>query len=136
VLIYDGDCPFCSVAASAIRRVEDVAAVPWENDAAQRFLAAQFGETPFALALADAGEETVYLGRSAARELAERAGMPALVRNLVDGNYESLADAVQTVSGSDQEVDLYHGTTAFTEAAREAHPALADTARGEPATVE
>ncbi|MFC6772216.1 DUF393 domain-containing protein, partial [Halorubrum pallidum] len=29
VLIFDGDCPYCSVAALALRRLDGVVAVPW-----------------------------------------------------------------------------------------------------------
>jgi predicted DCC family thiol-disulfide oxidoreductase YuxK len=78
VLVYDGECPLCSAAATALRRVGAVGAIEWEDDPAQAFLAAQFGETPFALVFADSREERVYVGREAARELCERAGMPVL----------------------------------------------------------
>lgn len=76
VLIFDGDCPYCSVAAVALRRLEGVAAVPWEADPVGPFLDAQFGSRPFAMVLVDPGEGRVYAGRSAAEELAERAGTP------------------------------------------------------------
>jgi len=69
VLIFDGDCPYCSVAAVALRRLEGVAAVPWEADPVGPFLDAQFGSRPFAMVLVDPGEGRVYAGRSAAEEL-------------------------------------------------------------------
>lgn len=125
VLIYDGECPFCSAAASALRRVRDVGAVPWGDEAAQAFLVAQFEEAPFALVLADAGEERVYVGREAARELCERAGVPVLVRDIVGENYETVADAIRTVSGLDRDPDPYHGTYPLADAARERFDALA-----------
>lgn len=125
VLIYDGECPFCSAAASALRRVRDVGAVPWSDETAQSFLVAQFEEAPFALVLADADEGRVYVGRDAAREFCERAGVPVLVGDIVGENYEAVADAIRTVSGLDREPDPYHGTYPLTDAAREQFDALA-----------
>ena len=118
VLLYDGDCPFCSAASTAVRRLEDVGVVSWDDPAAQAFLEAQFGEAPFALFFVDIEAETVWAGRAAARELCERAGMPVLVQDIVDENYERLADAIRFVSGVDREVDPYH----------DAYPLAADAA--------
>lgn len=109
VLVFDGDCPFCSAAASAMRRLDDVGAVPWEDEAAQRFLEAQFDDTPFVLAFVDGVAGRVWVGREAARELCERAGVPVLVQDLVGDNYETLADAIRTVSGLERGPDEYHG---------------------------
>ncbi|QLK26650.1 DUF393 domain-containing protein [Natrinema zhouii] len=108
ILLYDGDCPFCSAASTAMRQLEAVGIVPWEEPAAQAFLDAQFGEAPFALFFADIEAETVWAGRAAASELCERAGIPVLVRDIVDENYERFADAIQSVSGTDHEIDPYH----------------------------
>ncbi|MDS0475030.1 DUF393 domain-containing protein [Natrinema sp. 1APR25-10V2] len=108
VLLYDGDCPFCSAASTAMRQLESVGVVAWDDPAAQAFLEAQFGETPFALFFADVRAETVWAGRAAATELCDRAGMPVLVQDIVDESYERFADAVQTVSGTDREIDPYH----------------------------
>ncbi|UPV73679.1 DUF393 domain-containing protein [Halorussus limi] len=125
VLIYDGECPFCSAAASALRRVEGVGAIEWEDEPAQAFLAAQFGETPFALVFADSREGRVYVGREAARELCDRAGMPVLVQDIVGDNYESLADAIRSVTGVEGEPDPYHGEFPLAEEARDAFGELA-----------
>lgn len=144
VLVYDGECPFCSAAASALRRLEGVGAIAWGDDAAQSFLAAQFGETPFALVFADSEAECVYLGREAARELCERAGLPVLIGDVVGDNYESLADAVRTVTGvsaseargSSSDVsdgvegdpDPYHGEYPMTDDAKATFDELAENA--------
>lgn len=128
VLIYDGECPYCSVAAVAVRRLEDVAVVSWYDDAAQTFLAAQFEEVPFAMVLADAARERVYAGRSAARELADRAGTPELVGSLVGDNYERIAAAVGRASGRDREPDAYHGEYPLRDGAAAAFEALATAA--------
>lgn len=117
VLVYDGECPFCSAAASALRRLEDVGAVAWKDESAQNFLRAQFGETPFAMVFVDREEAHVWVGREAARELCERAGMPTLVGDIVGDNYESLADAIRTVAGLDDSPDPYHGTVPLAEEA-------------------
>ena len=79
VLVYDGECPYCSIAAVALRRLRSIGAVSWYDDVAQSFLEAQFDERPFAMFLVDRRRERVYAGRSAAEELADRAGTPGIV---------------------------------------------------------
>lgn len=129
VLVYDGDCPFCSAAASALRRLDRVAAIEWDHEVSRAFLAAQFGEVPFALVLVDRKDGTVWIGRAAARELCERAGLPALVQDVVGDNYEAVADAVRTVTGVERDPDPYHGTVDLAPGAREQFDALAANAR-------
>ena len=132
VLVHDGECPFCSAAATALRRIPGVGAVSHYDDAARRFLDAQFEDVPFALVFADVEEGRVYVGREAARELCERAGLPVLVSDLVGGNYESMADAVRSVAGLDRDPDPYHDAVPMTDAAREAFVPLADAAGSTP----
>lgn len=132
VLVFDGDCPFCSAAASALRRVRGVGAVPWGDDAAQSFLDAQFDETPFALVFVDDEEGRVYVGREAARELCERAGMPTLVGDIVGDNYESIADAIRTVAGLEDDPDPYHGVYPIVDDASERFDALSTNAGSMP----
>ncbi len=130
VLVYDGDCPFCSAAATAMRRLPQVGAVAWDDDAAQSFLRAQFGAVPFALVFVDVEAERVYVGREAARELCERAGLPVLVGDLVGDNYESIADAVRTATGLDRDPDPYHDVLPLAEGAHDHADELAAAARG------
>ena len=118
VLIYDGDCPYCSVAAAALRRVDAVGAVPWDGAAAQSFLDAQFGDQPFAMFLADVRQNRVYAGRTAAAELAERAGTPSLVGSLVRENYDRIAAVVGAASGRTRDPDDYHETYPMADDAR------------------
>jgi hypothetical protein len=125
VLVYDGECPFCSAAASALRRLDGVGAIAWDENAAQSFLEAQFGETPFALVFADSQTERVYVGRDAARELCERAGIAVLIQDVVGDNYESIADAIRTVTGVDGEPDPYHGEYPMADGASEEFEKLA-----------
>ncbi|WP_144920107.1 thioredoxin domain-containing protein [Halorubrum salsamenti] len=119
VLIFDGDCPYCSVAAVALRRLEGVVAVPWEAEPVGPFLDAQFGSRPFAMVFVDPGERRVYAGRSAAEELAERAGTPEIVGGLVRDNYDRIAGVVGTLSGRGRDPADVHDTYDLTEAASE-----------------
>jgi hypothetical protein len=108
VLIYDGECPYCSVAARALERAQGVGAISWYETSAQSFLQAQFGGTPFAMVLVDATEETVYAGESTAEELTRRAGMPGLVGSLVRDNYETIARVVGAASNRGRDPDDVH----------------------------
>ncbi|RAW46159.1 DUF393 domain-containing protein [Halorubrum sp. 48-1-W] len=119
VLIFDGDCPYCSIAAVALRRLDDVEAVPWEADPVGPFLDAQFGARPFAMVLVDPGERRVYAGRSDAEELAERAGTPGIVGGLVRDNYDRIAGAVGVLSGRDRDPADFHDAYDLTEEAVE-----------------
>ncbi|MEF8819992.1 MAG: DCC1-like thiol-disulfide oxidoreductase family protein [Haloferacaceae archaeon] len=136
VLIYDGDCPYCSVAAAALRRAEGVGAVPWTGDAAQSFLTAQFDreEAPFAMFLVDERRRRVYAGRAAAEELAERAGAPTLVGSLVRENYETIASVVGLASGRERDPADYHAIYPLDDAARERFGALRGAAVAEAPT--
>ncbi|KYH27802.1 hypothetical protein HAPAU_04730 [Halalkalicoccus paucihalophilus] len=124
VLIYDGECPLCSAAATALRRLPGVGAIPWYDDPAQEFLAAQFEEVPFALVFVDSEEGRVYAGRAAASELCERASLPVLVQDIVGENYEEIADAIGTVVGQDRDPDPYHDRYPLTAGAGKRFEAL------------
>lgn len=117
VLIYDGDCPYCSLAAVALKQLDDIVAVSWYADPVEDFLRAQFDDTPFAMVLVDPDEEIVYAGRSAAQELADRAGTPGIVGSLVRDNYETIAGIVGGLSGRDRPPADYHDTYSLQVAA-------------------
>lgn len=125
VLIYDGECPYCSIAARALEEIDDIGAISWYDDPAQDFLEAQFGDTPFAMVLVDEREGTVYAGKTAAKELSDRAGMPGLVGSLVRDNYESIAKVVGLASGRGRDPDDVHERYELTEAGAAAFDALA-----------
>ena len=108
ILIFDGECPYCSVAARTLEALDTVGAISWYDDAAQAFLEAQFDETPFAMFLVDRRRERVYAGRSAAKELADRAGTPGIVGSLVRDNYDRIAKVVGAASGRGRDPDDYH----------------------------
>jgi len=59
----------------------------------------------------------VYAGRSAAEELAERAGPPEIVGGLVRDNYDRIAGVVGTLSGRGRDPDDVHETYRLTDAA-------------------
>jgi len=126
VLILDGECPYCSVAAVALKRLDDVVAVSWYADPVEEFLDAQFGERPFAMVLVDPDERRVYAGRSAAQELADRAGTPGIVGSLVRENYERIAGVVGALSGRGRDPDDYHDTYRLGDSATALLPALRD----------
>ncbi|WP_396612432.1 DCC1-like thiol-disulfide oxidoreductase family protein [Haloferax sp. S1W] len=133
VLIYDGECPYCSVAATALKRLDDVTAISWYDDAAQAFLAAQFDEVPFAMVLVDEDEKRVYAGGTAAKELADRAGTPGIVGSLVRDNYDTIAKAVGVASGRGRDPDDFHSVYPLREAAADLFDTLAANAERHPA---
>lgn len=130
ILIYDGDCPFCSAAATALRRLPETGIISWYHDAAQDFLMAQFDDIPFALAFVDRHDEQVFVGRDAARELCGRAGLPVLIQDLVHDNYELVADAIRTSTGMDRNPDPYHDVLPLSQDARNAYLDLDQNAEG------
>lgn len=132
VLVYDGECPYCSIAARALRELDDVGAISWYDDAAQAFLERQFGETPFAMFLVDRRERRVYAGRAAAEELADRAGTPGIVSSLVRDNYERIADVVGAVSGRGRDPDDYHDVYPLADDAADLFETLVDAAAERP----
>lgn len=128
VLIYDGECPYCSVAARALEAIDDIGAISWYDDDAQSFLDAQFGETPFAMVLVDNDEKQVYAGKAAAEELTQRAGMPGLAGSLVRDNYETIARVVGLASGRGRDPDDVHEQYDLTDDGAAAFEALAGSA--------
>ncbi len=139
VLVFDGECPYCTVAARALERAKGVGSVSWYDERAQSLLRAQFpdhegdDDVPFAMFLVDPAEDRVYGGRSAARELAERAGLPSAVGGAVGDNYDTIASVVGTLSGRNREAADYHDTYPLRPAAAEQFDALAAVAeRGRP----
>lgn len=120
VVLYDADCPYCSAATRALRRVDGLGAVGWDEPAARSFLEAQFGEAPFAVVLVDAPRGTVHVGKDAARELAGRAGLPDLVGDVVADEFDRIEAAVDRLGGRDRSADDMHGEYELTDRAREA----------------
>ena len=135
ILIFDGECPYCSVAARTLEALDTVGAISWYDDAAQAFLDAQFGDTPFAMFLVDRRRERVYAGRSAAKELADRAGTPGIVGSLVRDNYDRIATVVGAASGRDRDPDDYHDIYQLDEGASALFDRLVAAARDRPESI-
>lgn len=118
VVIFDGDCPVCSRAAGAIRRIDNVGVIAWTDEASQAFLAAEFDPVPFSMVFIDVTEETIYVGEAAAKVIAERAGIPSLVSTFLEDHYHTIATALQRTVGSGVDPDPTGGQfelTAFDE---------------------
>jgi hypothetical protein len=82
--------------------------------------------------LVDPSESAVYAGRSAAEELADRAGMPGALGSLVRDNYETIASVVGLASGRGRDPDDYHERYELTDDARERYERLTTTASDGP----
>ncbi len=117
VLIFDAECPYCTVAASTLRRIDNLQLIGWDDPMAQRFLEAQFEDVPFAMALIESGEGQVHMGRAAAARLAMRAGSPALMGTLVRTQYDRIAETVGRLSGRARAVDDVGGHYDLTDRA-------------------
>jgi predicted DCC family thiol-disulfide oxidoreductase YuxK len=135
VLVFDGECPYCSVAARALEKLDDVVAISWYDEPAQRALEAQFGATPFAMVLFDRERNRAYAGRSAAKELADRAGMPGIVGSLVRSNYDTIADVVGKASGRGRDPDDVHDEYPLAPGVRDLFDDLVDASAAEPAAL-
>lgn len=66
----------------------------------------------------------MWVGREAARELCDRAALPVLVQNVAD-NYQSVADAVRTVTGATHDPDSHYARYPPADGALAAVPAFA-----------
>jgi predicted DCC family thiol-disulfide oxidoreductase YuxK len=132
VLIYDGECPYCSVAAVALKRTQGIGVVSWYDDAAQAFLAGQFEDAPFAMVLADVRRRRVYAGEAAAKELSDRAGMPGAFGDALSANYDTIADVVGRLSGRGRDPDPVDGRYPMADAARATFTDLASVATDRP----
>ncbi|XGI84158.1 DCC1-like thiol-disulfide oxidoreductase family protein [Halorutilales archaeon Cl-col2-1] len=126
VIIYDGECPFCSTASRALERLEDVGAVSWYDDEAQWFLEAEFGETPFVLFLVDSEEGKVYAGGDAAEELADRAGLPGLVGDLLGDRYETVSEVIRKVTRTEGSPESFDGVYEIEDEANDLFDELAE----------
>ncbi|WP_251328401.1 DUF393 domain-containing protein [Haloplanus pelagicus] len=117
VLIFDRGCPFCSAAASALRRLPKVGVLAWNGDAAQQFFTAQFDEPPFTLVFVDVTADQMWLDRATADESCDRASLPTFVQDLLEDDFERIADTVRVAVGSTQYAADLSGTRSLNDAA-------------------
>jgi len=134
--MFDGEYPLCSAAATALRRLSEVGVIAWNTDAAQQFLVVQFDEPPFTLVFGDITAAQMWLGRAAAGELCDRAGLPALVQDPVEDNVKHIADTVRVAVGSKCDPADLDGTRSFSGAATVEYRTLATNARSSQRTSE
>lgn len=84
VLLYHPDDTYAPAAAKAVRRRPDVGALRRDDPIARSFLDAQFETPPAAVVLVDAWDGRVSVGRPAARDLVERAGMTGVITAIAE----------------------------------------------------
>jgi hypothetical protein len=82
--------------------------------------------------LVDRRRGRVYAGRSAAEELAERAGTPGVLSGLVRDGYDRVARAVGVASGRDRDPDDYHRTYVLADEAAATFDAVVAAAAAAP----
>jgi hypothetical protein len=81
ILVYDGSNRwFRAVADTFSRCSDDIVTVPWQSDAVQSFLEAQFGARPFAFILVDGGE--VHVGSETVETVLRKRGVTRGVSRL------------------------------------------------------
>lgn len=108
LLVYDDSTEWLRTAADLVAgAADDVRPVPWEADAVQAFLDAQFDERPFALFLIEA--DTVYVGKAAVERLLQQYGIDGELARVFKRLYPPFsAPFGRLVHG--QEPDDFHGT--------------------------
>jgi hypothetical protein len=72
LLVYDDSTEWLRAVADLVARGGDIRAVPWEAEAVQAFLDAQFDDRPFALLVID--DERVHVGKAAVEHLLDAYG--------------------------------------------------------------
>lgn len=105
VIIYDGNCFFCDFSTDILENLEWLKAIPLEDPESQEFLRAQFGEVPFSMFLIDREKNRIYAGEKAAKEISDRAGLPNIASDLIEGSYTQLSSIIGLASGRNNKVD-------------------------------
>ena len=107
LLVYDDSTEWLRAAADLVASAaEDVRPVPWNADAVQAFLDAQFDDRPFALVLVEA--DTVYVGKAAVERLLQQYGVDGELARVLKRLYPPFsAPFGRLVHG--QEPDDLHG---------------------------
>jgi hypothetical protein len=79
ILVYDGGNRWFRAVADAFGRcTDDLVAVPWQSDAVQAFLEAQFGSRPFAFILVDG--DRVHVGSETVERVLRKRGFGGVSR--------------------------------------------------------
>lgn len=128
VLVYDGTCPQCSLAARLLHSTPRVAPLPWEQEAAQVALREQFREAPRATALFDRGAGQVYAGPATLAELGDRDATASLGDRFAGPEHEHVEGGVG--DATDHDVRQVTGIHPLSGDARARMPALIAAAQG------
>jgi predicted DCC family thiol-disulfide oxidoreductase YuxK len=104
IVVYDGDCPFCRLAATTASLLLGLEKLDFDSSDAQRLLEDEFEDPGFTLYLFE--EDTVYFGGEASRRVAERVGLPQFLAELVSRHYLQLAGLLSVLTGRRRSVEL------------------------------
>lgn len=104
IVVYDGNCPFCRLAATSASLLLDLEKLDFDSSDAQRLLENEFEDPGFTLYLFE--EDTVYFGGEASRRVAERVGLPQFLAELVSRHYLQLAGLLSVLTGRRRSVEL------------------------------
>lgn len=116
LLIYDGSTRlFRAIADTIARFSETLTLVPWESDAVQAFLRAQFGDPPFALILIEG--DAVHVGEAAVGHALDDLNVATPVTDLVEQLYPAVAAPFGRVVHGKAPADI-HGTFRLDETAK------------------
>ncbi|GGM35115.1 hypothetical protein GCM10009006_15730 [Haloarcula argentinensis] len=116
LLVYDGSTDLFRRAAETITRcATDITPVPWESDAIQAFLRAQFDDPPFAFILIEG--ESVHVGEAAVKEALEGLDVAAPVARLAEQVYPTAAAPFGRLVHGQVPADI-HGTFPLNEVAK------------------
>ena len=116
LLVYDGSTPWLRAAANQLTcGVEGLEAVPWQADAIQSFLEAQFGGRPFVFMLVDG--DGVHVGSETVERVLRRRGVNAGVARALARMYPTAAKPVGRAIHGREPADI-DGTFELTREAR------------------
>lgn len=121
ILIFDGECPYCSLASETVQSINDeVMVVDWQNDVVQEFLELQFDTTPFSMVFVDLEKSEVTVGNTAAGKVADNSKVTKPMSSLVSDNYDKISSVVSFLSQRDRSTDEeYYGTYELDEEAEQ-----------------
>lgn len=116
VLIYNEECPYCSVSASVVSNINsDINVIDWNDNIAQEFLERQFNDVPFAMCLVNFDDETIYIGGDAASKIVTEDN--GILSSVIKDNYDFVADTVNFLNNEEKDVDAYEGVFELTVSA-------------------
>jgi len=116
LLVYDGSTDLFRRGAETVTRcATDITPVPWESDAVQAFLQAQFDDPPFAFMLIEG--DSVHVGEAAVKEALEELAVAAPVARLAQQLYPPAAAPFGRLVHGQAPADI-HGTFPLNERAK------------------